>query len=272
MDLILCHQTADFDALGAAVGVSRLKKGAKIVLTGGAHPTVKDFLALYRDKLALMEMRSINIDAIRSLTVVDTQKRDRLGKAATWFDLPQLNSIEIYDHHLDLESDIPATTRQIENLGSITTLIAEFLQQQAIELTTFEATAMALGIHVDTGSLTFAQTTPRDAKALAWLMEMGANVKIISEYVESSLSLQLQQLLQKALEKLDRHNIQGYEIASVLLKTDLFVPGLSSLAARLMDLTETDALLLGHQYMRQKGKSEPNTKLIVIGRFALTRN
>ena len=266
MDLILCHQTVDFDALGAAVGVSKLKKGAKIVLTGGAHPTVKDFLALYRDKLALMEMRSINIDAIRSLTVVDTQKRDRLGKAATWFDLPQLNSIEIYDHHLDLESDIPATTRQIENLGSITTFIAELLQQQAIELTTFEATAMALGIHVDTGSLTFAQTTPRDAKALAWLMEMGANVKIISEYVESGLSPQLQQLLQQALEKLDRHNIQGYEIASVLLKTDMFVPGLSSLAARLIDLTETDALLLGHQYMRQKGKAEPNTKLIVIGR------
>ena len=269
MDLILCHQTADFDALGAAVGLSRLKKGAKIVLTGGAHPTVKDFLALYRDELALVEMRSVNVDNIRSLIVVDTQKRDRLGKAAEWFDLPQLLSVEIYDHHLDLDSDIPATAKQIENLGAITTFIVELLQQAEIELTPFEATAMALGIHVDTGSLTFDQTTPRDAKALAWLMEMGANVKIIAEYVEPGLSLQLQTLLQQALAKLDKFNVQGYKIASVLLETDSFVPGLSSLTSRLVDLTESDALLLGHEYVRQKGKSELNKRLTVIGRSRL---
>ncbi len=269
MDLILCHQTVDFDALGAAVGVSKLKKGAKIVLTGGAHPTVKDFLALYRDELALIELRSVNVDTIRSLIVVDTQKRDRLGKASAWFDLPQLNSIEIYDHHLDFGSDIPATKKHIENLGSITTLIAELLQQQEVELTTFEATAMALGIHVDTGSLTFDRTTPRDAKALAWLMEMGANVKIIAEYVEPGLSPQLQKLLKQALEKLDKFTVQGYTIASVMLQTDDYVPGLSSLTSRLVDLTESDALLLGHQYNRQQGKSEPNTKLTVIGRSRL---
>ncbi|MBE9019541.1 hypothetical protein IQ272_26115, partial [Chroococcidiopsidales cyanobacterium LEGE 13417] len=55
MDLILCHTTADFDALGAAVGLSRLWAGAKIVLTGGSHPAVKDFLALHRDEYALIE-------------------------------------------------------------------------------------------------------------------------------------------------------------------------------------------------------------------------
>ncbi|MGK7950501.1 MAG: CBS domain-containing protein [Xenococcaceae cyanobacterium] len=269
MDLILCHQTVDFDALGAAVGVSKLKQGAKIVLTGGAHPTVKDFLALYRDELALIEMRSVNVDTIRSLIVVDTQKRDRLGKAAAWFDLPQLTAIELYDHHLDLESDIPATVKRIENLGSITTLIAELLQQQGIELTIFEATAMALGIHVDTGSLTFDQTTPRDAKALAWLMEMGANVKIIAEYVEPGLSPQLQILLRQALKKLNKYNLQGYTIASVLLETDSYVPGLSGLTSRLVEITESDALLLGHCYLHQKGKSEPYTKLTVIGRSRL---
>jgi len=53
VDLILCHQTADFDALGAAVGLTKLHQGAKIVLTGGCHPSVKHFLALYRDKLNL---------------------------------------------------------------------------------------------------------------------------------------------------------------------------------------------------------------------------
>ena len=80
MDLILCHQTADFDSLGAAVGLSLLHKGAKIVLTGGTHPTVGEFLALYRDEFPTIEARSVAPEAIRALYIPDTQKRDRLGK------------------------------------------------------------------------------------------------------------------------------------------------------------------------------------------------
>ncbi|MDJ0715113.1 MAG: CBS domain-containing protein [Prochloraceae cyanobacterium] len=271
MDLILCHQTADFDAIGAAVGLTRLKKGAKLVLTGGAHPAVKDFLALHRDEFALVELRSVNPKKILSLTVVDNQRRDRLGKTAQWFDLPQLIAIEIYDHHVDAESDIPATYIEIEPIGATTTLIAEKLQQQNIELTPFEATVMALGIHVDTGSLTFDQSTPRDAKALAWLMEMGANVKIISEYVEPSLSPQLQKLLTEAIEKLEKTEVEGYTIAWVLLSTRSFVPGLSNLTERLLDLTESDALLLAHQHSKDRGEEKESpqqeqVRLTVIGR------
>ncbi|GAB4228318.1 MAG: CBS domain-containing protein [Stanieria sp.] len=271
MDLILCHQTADFDALGAAVGLSRLKKGAKIVLTGGAHPTVKDFLALHRDEFPLIETRSVNTQAIRSIFVVDTQKRDRLGKSSEWLDLKHLNSIEIYDHHLNAESDIPATVKHLEAVGSTTTIIAELLQSEKIELTSFEATAMALGVHVDTCSFTSEQTTARDALALAWLLSMGANIKIIAEYVDPGLSPQLQILLKEALEKLQQSTVQGYTIASVLLKTEEFIPGLSSLASRLMALTESDALLLGHEYHRSQGSTaeKPTQRLTVIGRSQL---
>ncbi len=43
MDLILCHTTVDFDALGAAVGLTRLLPGSKIVLTGGGSPSSEGF-------------------------------------------------------------------------------------------------------------------------------------------------------------------------------------------------------------------------------------
>ena len=248
MDLILCHTTTDFDALGAAVGLTRLKPGAKLVLTGGAHPAVRDFLALHRDEYALIERRSVNSEQIHSLIVVDTQKRDRLGKAAEWFDLPQLDSIEVYDHHLDIQTDILATHTQIEPVGATTTLIVEQLQQSSIQLTTAEATVMALGIHVDTGSLTFDQTTPRDAAALAWLMAGGANVRQIAQYVDPGLSPQLQTLFTEALKSLHSQIHLGYTIAWVLLKTPDYVPGLSSLVTRLLDLTESDALLLAAEY------------------------
>ena len=253
MDLILCHQTADFDALGAAVGLSRLKVGSKIVLTGGAHPTVKDFLALHRDELALIEQRSVNPKQISSLTIVDNQWRGRLGKAGEWLDLPQLKSITVYDHHTQGTSDIVATEIQIESIGATTTLIVEKLQLTSIQLTPIEATVMALGIHVDTGSLRFDHSTPRDAYALAWLMEKGANVKIISEYAEPGFSPQLQHLFSEALEHLDTKVVQGYRISSVLLTTENFIPGLSSLAERLLELSESDALLCGHSYTKGNG-------------------
>jgi tRNA nucleotidyltransferase (CCA-adding enzyme) len=270
MDLILCHQTADFDALGAAVGLSRLVIGSKIVLTGGAHPAVRDFLALHRDELALLEMRSVNPKKIRSLIVVDNQYRDRVGKASDWFDLPNVQTIEIYDHHLDSHSDIPATDKQIEAVGATTTVIVERLQQAKIQLNPIEATVMALGIHVDTGSLTFDQTTARDARALAWLMEQGANVKAIAEYADPGFPPHLQQLLTESLDKLQTVVVRGYSLASVLIVTETFVPGLSNLAERLIELTESDVLLFAHQYHKNRGDAPyKDNRLTIIGRSRL---
>ncbi|NEP62622.1 MAG: CBS domain-containing protein, partial [Symploca sp. SIO2G7] len=260
MDLILCHTTADFDALGAAVGLTLLKPGAKVVLTGGAHPAVRDFLALHRNEYALIERRAVNPDKIRSVMVVDTQKRDRLGKAAEWLDLPQVKSIEVYDHHLGIQTDIPATSTQMEAVGAATTMIVEQLQQNAIELHTAEATVMALGIHADTGSLTFEQTTPRDAAALAWLLAAGANIRQIAEYVDPGLSPQLQQLFTKAIDNLHSITHLGCNISWVLLKTSDYVPGLSSLASRLVELTECDALLLAAEYGKMGSKTGERKK------------
>jgi tRNA nucleotidyltransferase (CCA-adding enzyme) len=269
LDLILCHTTADFDAVGAAVGLTRLKRGSKIVLTGGAHPAVRDFLALHRDEYNFIERRSVDPKKIRSLIIVDTQSSDRLGKCKKWLDLPEI-TIEIYDHHLDTNSDITVNVRQIEEVGASATIIAEKLQEEKIQLTPFEATVMGLGIHVDTGSLTYDQTTPRDAKALAWLMEQGANVKIIAEYVEPSLSPQLQQLFTQGLDRLKTTIIQGYSIATVLLDSENFVPGLSNLTARMMELTECDAMMMAHRHYRRRGEethqNEPQERLTIIGR------
>lgn len=262
MDLILCHTTADFDSLGAAVGLSRLLPGSKIVLSGGSHPPVRDFLALHRDEYQLIERRSVNPKEIRSLIVVDTQQRDRLGKAAEWLDLPHIKEIIIYDHHQEQLGDIPATKVHISPVGATTTLIVEQLQKEQISLTSVEATVMALGIHVDTGSLTFDYATPQDALALAWLMQQGASLSVVSQYVDPGLSPQLQQLLKVALEKLQTISVGGYKIAWVTLKTDNFVPGLSSLASQLVELTEIDTLLLLNEYPLSEGES----RLIVIGR------
>ncbi|AIE74431.1 MULTISPECIES: A-adding tRNA nucleotidyltransferase [unclassified Synechocystis] len=257
MDLILCHQTADFDVLGAAVGLAKLHPGSRIVITGGSHPTVRQFLALHRNEFPLIELRSVNPDKIRSLYIVDNQQGDRLGKAAAWLTLSHLQRVAIYDHHLNGPRDIEADILEVEAVGASTTLIVEKLQRTEISLSMVEASVMALGIHVDTGSLTFAQTTVRDVKALAWLMEQGANLRLIAEYTDHGFPPPLQFLFAEAMQNLRKEMVRGYWLGSVLLTTESFVPGLSHLTERLLSLTECDALLLGHVY--DKGKDKPRS-------------
>ncbi|WP_009633394.1 CBS domain-containing protein [Synechocystis sp. PCC 7509] len=257
MNLILCHTTADFDTLGAAVGLTRLLPGSRIVIPGGCHQVVRDFLALHKDEYAIIERRAVNLEQIRLIAVVDTQNKTRLGVVAEWLDLPQLESVIVYDHHLDSQLDIPATETNIADVGATTTLIVEELQTANIDLTVAEATVMALGIHVDTGSLTFPTATARDAQALAWLMQQKASLAMVNEYLEPGLSKQLQPLLLTAINSLQTTKINGYSVGWVMLKTSDHVPGLSGLISQLMQLTESDAILLGASY---------KDKLTVIGR------
>ena len=261
MNLILCHTTADFDTLGAAVGLTRLIEGSLIVLPGGSHPTVKDFLALHKDEYPLIERRAVITEDIRCLAVVDTQQRSRLGKAAEWFDLPNVEKVIVFDHHLEQTLDIPATESHIYPVGAATTLVVQELQKQNISLTATEATVMALGIHTDTGSLTYEHTTPDDALALAWLMQQGASLSVVSDYIEPGLSPHLQQLLKIALEDIEIEKVRGYKVGWVILKTDDFVGGLSGLASELLELMEIDALLLAHEYQKKSGN-----RLSVIAR------
>ena len=119
------------------------------------------------------------------------------------------------DHHVDKESDVGAGEVIVEHVGSVSTIVTEMLQQatrkaqrrfaalcahgaennggsgpvsegplerveaerclRVLELSDLEATLLALGVHADTGSLTYDSAGPRDGKALAWLMECGAS-------------------------------------------------------------------------------------------------
>ncbi|MGB3298941.1 MAG: CBS domain-containing protein [Phormidesmis sp.] len=283
MNLVLCHTTADFDTLGAAAGAVLLQPGSRIVLAGNAHPTVRDFLAIWRDEYPLVDRRAVAFDQVRSLTLVDASSRDRFSPLSDWFDQAERSNIPItiYDHHLsetDAERnekpsspDFPSAEVHIEAVGAATTLIVEALQRKHIVPSPFEATVMALGIHSDTGSLTFEQATSRDAQALAWLMAQGANQQTIAENKEPGLSPQLQDLLGQALEVVQTETVRGHQLGWVRLETQSFTPGLSGLAGQLMTLLGLDTLLLCAKYQaqrhpRQKRQQKMSQKAVMIGR------
>lgn len=278
MHLVLCHTTADFDTLGTAVGAALLRPGSRIVLTGGAHPTVQAFLSIWRDEYPLIERKAVDFDRVRSLTLVDASSRDRFSPVSDWFHLAEQSNlpIYIYDHHDSDDGsddqpasspDLPDAEAHIEAVGAATTLVAEVLRSQSIPINPSEATVMALGIHSDTGSLGFEQATVRDAEALAWLMAQGANQQVVADNREPGLSPKLQGLLGKALDTIQTERVRGHQLGWVQLETAHFVPGLSGLAEHLIAVLKLDTLLLIATH--PKGTQQPEKqayKAVVIGR------
>ncbi|CAN0587016.1 unnamed protein product, partial [Ectocarpus sp. 12 AP-2014] len=71
--------------------------------------------------------------------------------------------VHVVDHHNEQSSDINATSVVIEKVGSVSTIITEKLQERGLQMEEAEATLLALGVHSDTGSLTFDSATARYA-------------------------------------------------------------------------------------------------------------
>ena len=245
MDVILCHETADFDALGAAVGAARLYPGARIVLTGGAHRTVRDFLALYRNAYPLVEQRSVDEQSLQRVILVDAQSSRRFGSASEWVYREDVE-VHVYDHHPNPQPpDYDTELWCVEPVGATSTLMVERLQQAQLDLSPFEVTALALGIHVDTGSLTFGNSSPRDAKALAWLMERGVNLDVLSTYIDRGLTPRNQELLARGLDAASNasEDMSGYRVLVWVLQEEDYIRGLSGIVERLMELTDIDVLV-----------------------------
>ena len=277
-NVILTHATADFDSLASAVGLARLWESVDyddvvqssssshsspfdsashvptfVVLPRGAHPGVQRFLALHKHLFPIRSLKSLPSDLsnLNRLALVDAQRKDRLGPATHL--LQHAKRITVVDHHIDQDSDILCHDYVVDKVGSVTTLMAERLQEAGVELTEAEATLLALGIHADTGNLCFDSTTPRDASALAWCLHMGASQAAIAEHAQASLSREQQSILTQALLFANATVVHGVTVSTVLLRSEGFVNGLAAVAQDALELSSSDVFLLAVLYEAQPG-------------------
>lgn len=286
-NVVLTHCTADFDSLASAVGLAKLWSCQNerevvdkthfdssshlptfVVLPRGAHPSVQRFLALHKHLFPIRSLKSLpeDLSGLNRLGLVDAQRRDRIGPAEHLLD--HATRITVVDHHLDSDSDIAASDYVLDKVGSVSTLIVERLMEAELDdgLTEAEATLLALGIHADTGSLCFDSTTPRDAKALAWVMEQGASQAAIAEHAKESLSPEQQGVLTQALINTNSTEVHGVTVSSVLLAADGFINGLAAVTQDALELSSSDVYLLGLVYEaksggQRKGKVKPGERI-----------
>ena len=238
MHLILTHEQADFDAIAAMLAAHLLDEKTVPVLPRRTNRNVHAFLTLYGAELPFVDARDISGEPIERITLVDTQSLITL-KGAT-----SQTRIHVVDHH-QMRADLPPEwTISGERIGACTTLLVEDLHEHNGNLQMIEATLLLLGIYEDTGSLIYVSTTPRDVRAAALLLEMGASLRIAAEFLNPPLSANQRVVYDRLIQTAQTHHILGQNILVASTQAEELTEEISSIAHKLRDLLDPDALFL----------------------------
>ncbi len=242
MEIITTHVNTDLDGLASMVAAQKLYPGAELIFPGKLSRNVEDFLALHKDTLKnVRNIKDINIDKVTRLVMVDTKSPGRVSKLKELFGRPQVE-VHIYDHHPRAEGDVCGKVEVVEPVGAATTLLIERVRAKGLEITPLEATIMMLGIYEDTGCLVFTNTTPRDIRAAAFLLEQGANLAVVADFLGRPLTQDQKALLKKLLVTAEHHQINGTKVLIARSNVDEFVGGLALLTHKLSEIERTDAV------------------------------
>ena len=243
--VIATHGNTDFDAFGAMLAARLLYPDA-VVAVGTLNRNVRDFYRLHADELgAIVEIKRLELDAIRRMIVVEASNASRLGELERVALDPTVEKV-LFDHHgeEELPGWLSPEAAVLSTDGALTTTLAGILAERELSPNALEATAFALGIHEDTGSLTHATTTQRDVDALSWCFRHGARQDLVNEYLHTPLAPSERELLKHLMEHLEpvAAAVDGVLVAAVTWRE--YVDGVSNLAHKIVDLTDARALVL----------------------------
>lgn len=247
MDWIATHEYADFDAYASMVAAGRLYDGARLMLGRRVIPPVKEFLALHKDRFPAVRYSRVDPHDVDRLVVVDVRRRDRLTLPDDL--LEDLTSSErrtelhVWDHHPATPDDLPAPDfERVEPVGAAVTLLVEEIRRRGLAVDPVEATLYALGLYSDTGALSYAGTTGRDARAAAWLLDQGAALPMVNRYLQTAFSREQRQVLARALGSARRICLAGVDVGVVTLELDGFVGGLAPVVRQILQMEGHGAL------------------------------
>ena len=177
--------------------------------------------------------------------VIEATNASRLGELEAVALDPRVEKV-LFDHHD--EAPLPtwvqpeAAVRSAD--GALTTTLVGILAERELRPTPLEATAFALGIHEDTGSLTYQTATQRDVDALAWCLRHGARQDLVSAYLHAPLQGAERDLLHELMRSVEPVDAAGEEVLLASVRWPEYVDGVSNLAHKVVDLTDAKALVV----------------------------
>jgi tRNA nucleotidyltransferase (CCA-adding enzyme) len=255
MDLIISHENTDIDGLAGMIAASKLYQEGKVVVSENMTTLAKRFLALYKDEFEIYRYDEVDYNNVNRVIVIDTHEYDRLGNMTELINWEQVEVI-VYDHHPHQKLDW-INIDLSENVGSSASIIVNRLKRENIKLNRSEATLFALGISADTGNFMHLNTESEDLMAFAYLLDMGANKKVINEYLLETLDKNQKRVFELLIKHRKDIRIKDKNIALFTLKYPRYVTGLNNVVEKIKLLYQLPVVFV---------LVEMEGKVIIIGR------
>ncbi len=249
MRLIVTHEQPDFDALASLALARLLFPNSTATVQGALSPALTAFLRLYRDQLELADPQTILLDDVSELVVVDTADAGRIRP----FDrLIGRVPVTLYDHHPEPAEPIRAARGLREPVGATATLLTRELMATGLAIPPPIASLALLGIHEDTGNLSYDLTRPDDYRAAAHLLASGASLQLVRRFTVDRVSAEHLSFRDAMLDAARPISLVGRRVSVAAFDYPVYVPGVSGLANDLLELHRADASVVA---VRMEGKT-----------------
>ena len=224
--------------MASLLGAHLLDETCIPVLPRRMNRNVRAFLTLYGVDLPFVEAPDLANEPVEAVTLVDTQSIVSVKGMSSH------TRVHVVDHH-PLRDDLPSDwIITVSGTGANTTLFIETLRERDTLLNMIQSTLLLLGVYEDTGSLTYTRTTARDLRAASYLLDQGASLQIASDFLNHPLSKNQQDLYDYLHKNAEHYRIQGYTIVVACGDAQEMDEELSTVAHKLRDLLDPDALII----------------------------
>jgi tRNA nucleotidyltransferase (CCA-adding enzyme) len=220
--------------------VKKLHPDYRLVRSKLIHPAAQNLYNMYIAYFDFLDPKELAGQRIENIIIVDTCTAGRVSEYFSYI----RNSdprIRVIDHHQLESCDILGAQVEGRRIGANTSYLGKLAIQQGLRLTPEEATIALTGIYADTGRLIYENVCKDDFEVAAWLIDMGASLKLVKSFLETIKEDAQLEVMNRLLRVQTTRNIQGHIILSTYLELEENIPGLAAVVEKIMELENPDA-------------------------------
>jgi tRNA nucleotidyltransferase (CCA-adding enzyme) len=241
MNIAFGHTNMDADCLGSLILVKKIFPDYRLVRSRMIHPAAQNLYSFYQGYFNFLDPKDLENEIIDNIIIVDTCMAERV-KEYFAFVRNSDPEIRIYDHHHLETCNILGARIAGGNFGANTSILGKIAMERGIRLLPEEATIALTGIYADTGRLIYENVCRADFEVAAYLLDMGASLKLVKTFLETLKEDEQIEILNQALLSKHPCTIQGHELLLCYLELEENTPGLAAVVEKIMEIHNPDAV------------------------------
>jgi c-di-AMP phosphodiesterase-like protein len=220
--VLVPHKTADFDAIGSAIGlslaVSKLKKASVIIVDDKAYELDRGVYSIIKDsrsehnimtKAKYLSTITSNDGSTNDLFVMTDVNKSYLVTVADLMKDPE--NVMIIDHHEGDDKTVDSNYQFIDSkVSSASEIVVKLLQKMKVKIPKNIANYLLAGIYLDTNKLT-KNVSAETLLIASKLVEFGADTNFVMELFTEDYDSD-----RRVQELVNRTRMIQYKIAMVL--------------------------------------------------------